>query len=235
MEFDSLCNDLLALTTPLLADACLRLGVPLRLAPAGLRPVANIERLAGRVQPACHYGSVDIFLEAIGLARPRDILVIDNGGRMDEACIGDLTVLEARLGGLAGVLVWGAHRDTAELRQIGFPVFSYGSFPCGPRRLEPAEPGALETARFGEAVVGRDDLLVVDEDGALFLAASEAERVLVQAQAIWQVERRQAQAIHAGRSLREQLHFAEYLQRRAQQPGFTFREHLRLLGGAIEI
>jgi 4-hydroxy-4-methyl-2-oxoglutarate aldolase len=38
-------------------------------------------------------------------AEPGDVLVIDNGGRMDEGCIGDLTVLEAQASGLAGIAV----------------------------------------------------------------------------------------------------------------------------------
>ncbi len=69
-------------------------------------------RIAGRVLPARHYGSVDIFLEAMETAGKGDVLVIDNHGRRDEACIGDLTVLEAQAAGLSGIVVWGFHRDT---------------------------------------------------------------------------------------------------------------------------
>src|SRR5262245_64443061 len=98
------------LSTALMADACLRCGLPLRLAPPGLRPVQPGMRVAGPVLPARHYGSVDVFLEAIARAEPGAVLVIDNGGRADEGCVGDLTVLEARAAGLAGVLVFGAHR-----------------------------------------------------------------------------------------------------------------------------
>ncbi|HZM21166.1 MAG TPA: hypothetical protein VFC02_05450 [Anaerolineales bacterium] len=54
------------------------------------------ESNCGRVLPARHYGSVDIFLETMGNSQPGDILVIDNGGRLDEGCIGDLTTLEAK-------------------------------------------------------------------------------------------------------------------------------------------
>lgn len=93
------------LSTPLVADACLLLKVPLRLAPAGIRPLFLESHTAGRALPVKHYGSVDIFLEAMGAAQPGDILVIDNQGRMDEGCIGDLTTLEAQACRLAGIIV----------------------------------------------------------------------------------------------------------------------------------
>ena len=100
------------LSTPLVADACLRCGVPLRAAHPGIRAVVAGQRIAGRVLPARHYGSVDVFLEALGQADSGDVLVVDNGGRSDEACVGDLAVLEAEAAGVAGLVVWGLHRDT---------------------------------------------------------------------------------------------------------------------------
>jgi 4-hydroxy-4-methyl-2-oxoglutarate aldolase len=85
------------LSTPLIADACLRLSVPLLLAPAGVKALISGTKLAGSALPARHYGSVDIFLEAFGNARPGDVLVIGNQGRLDEGCIGDLTALEGAI------------------------------------------------------------------------------------------------------------------------------------------
>ena len=87
------------LSTPLVADACLRCGVPLRVAHLGIRAVVGGQRVAGRALPVRHYGSVDVFLEAFGRAEAGDVLVIDNGGRLDEACVGDLAVLEAGAAG----------------------------------------------------------------------------------------------------------------------------------------
>jgi 4-hydroxy-4-methyl-2-oxoglutarate aldolase len=222
------------LSTPLTADACLRLGVPFCLAPPGIRPVSPGHRIAGRVLPVRHYGSVDIFLEAMGTAEPGDVLVIDNAGRMDEGCIGDLTALEARAWGLAGIVVWGAHRDTVELEQIGFPVFSYGTCPTGPRRLDIPEPDALTSAQFGDCVVGKEDLVFGDLDGVLFVPGQRAEELLATARSIQQTEREQARAVRAGKTLREQLRFDEYLTQRAADPSYTFRQHLRAVGGAIE-
>jgi 4-hydroxy-4-methyl-2-oxoglutarate aldolase len=220
--------------TPLVADACVRRGVPLRAAPPGIHAVVPGHRIAGRALPARHYGSVDVFLEVLGRAGPGDVLVIDNGGRTDEACIGDLVVLEARAAGLAGLVVWGLHRDGPELAEIGLPVFSYGCYPLGPVRLAERERGALATARFGPHEVTGDDFIFGDDDGVLFVGAEHAAEVLATAQQIWQTEREQARRIRDGETLRQQTDFDGYLARRAADPSYTFRQHLRQAGGAIE-
>ena len=75
------------LSTPLIADPSLRLRVPILIAPPGIQPVIPGHRLAGCVLPAKHFGSVDVFLEAMESSQPGDVLVIDNGGRTDEGCV----------------------------------------------------------------------------------------------------------------------------------------------------
>lgn len=222
------------LSTPLVADACLRAGVPLRAAPAGIGPVVRGHRVAGRALPVRHHGSVDAFLEAYGRAEPGDVLVVDNGGRTDEACIGDLTVLEARTAGVSGLVVWGLHRDTAELVDIAVPVFSYGSLPAGPVRLDPAGPETQVSARFGGHLIVRDDVVFGDDDGVVFVPAGDVERTLDAARRIHRTERDQADRIRAGDTLRRQTAFDEYLARRADDPSYTFRQHLRRVGGAVE-
>jgi len=216
------------------ADACIRVGVPLRAAPPGIAPVGTGSRVAGRALPARHYGSVDVFLEAFGGAEPGDVLVVDNGGRLDEACVGDLTVLEARAVGVAALVVWGLHRDTPELREIGFPVWSYGTYPPGPTRLDAQEPGAVASARFGPHEVTREDIVFADDDGVLFVAADRADDVIAAADEIRRKERDQARRIGSGVSLRAQTRFDDYLARRAADPSYTLRRHLREVGGAIE-
>ncbi len=226
--------DQVELSTALIADGCVRRGVPLRLAPPGIAPVVAGATIAGRALPARHYGSVDVFLEAFGAARPGDVLVVDNAGRTDEACVGDLTVLEARAAGIAALVVWGMHRDTLEVREIGVPLFSYGTRPAGPLRLDARAADALSSARFGEHVITSDDIAFADDDGVVFVPSDRLDEVLDAARAIRQVERDQASRIVAGETLRAQTSFDQYLARRANNSSYTFRQHLRRIGGAIE-
>src|SRR5438067_4222480 len=205
MKTDSLSRAFAELSTPLIADAALRLKISLRICPPGIRPVASNQRLAGPALPVRHFGSVDVFLEAMQGAQPGDVLVIDNNGRLDEGCIGDLTALEAENCRLAGIIVWGAHRDTPELRQIRLPIFSYGMWPSGPQRLDTRASSALHSARFGNFVVERSDVAFADDDGCLFVFAKHTGDLLRVAHEIWERERRPAEAAKSRRSLRTQL------------------------------
>jgi regulator of RNase E activity RraA len=227
-------DELAELTTPALADACLRLGVELRVAPAGLRPLIPGTKAAGRVLPVRHAGSVDIFFEVLESAQGGEVLVIDNAGRTDEACIGDLTVIEARTAGIAALLVWGLHRDTDEVIALDLPVFSYGAFPQGPLAARSRAADALTSAEFGDFRVTGDDAVLADSDGAMFVALDRLDDLVSGAREIINSERAQADRVREGTTLREQMRFAEFLTRRAADPTFTLRQHLREVGGEIE-
>ncbi|WP_116198500.1 RraA family protein [Amycolatopsis circi] len=234
MNHPELTDRFTRLTTAHLADACLRARLTVRCAPAGTSAVIPGQKLAGRVLPARHAGSVDVFLEAITTANPGDVLVVDNQGRQDESCVGDLITAEVATAGLSGIVIWGLHRDTAELREIGLPVYSLGSLSTGPLHLNDRAVDALESATVGEWTVTTDDLVFGDDDGVLFVPAAQAEEVLRLAESIRDTEHRQAAKIRDGVTLREQVRFTEFLARRETDPSYTFRQHLRAKDSAIE-
>jgi len=223
-----------ALTTPHLADACLRAATTVRCAPSAVKGVTSSMRCHGTVRPVRHAGSVDAFLETLANASIGDVLVVDNEGRLDEACVGDLIALETKHAGLSGIVIWGLHRDTPELLDIGLPLFSAGSLPAGPLRARPRHPEALMNAQIGEWRVSDDDVVVADANGVLFLPKQRLGDVIEIAEQVRDTERRQAESMTKGRSLRDQTSFDEYLKRAKENPSYGFREHLRAVSGAIE-
>ena len=104
----------------------------------------------------------------------------------------------------------------------------------GPQRLDETHPDALGSAFIGDVLVTTDEYVFADDDGAVFVRSSQLEAVLAIASEIRAIEEAQAESIRAGVTLRNQLRFDEYLEKRARDPEYTFRVHLRGIGGAIE-
>lgn len=220
--------------TAALADACVRANVTLRIAPQGTAPIVPQWKVSGRAVPVRHYGSVDVFLEALGHAGSGDVLVVDNEGRKDEGCIGDQVTLETKLAGLGGIVIWGLHRDTHDIRELGLPLFSIGCVPCGPTRVDPRAPDVFTSAHIGGCTVTRDDWVVGDSDGVIFIPLQKKDELFALAHSIWTTERTQVADALEGRGLREQFKFADFLTERAANPELTFRQHLRKLRQSIE-
>ena len=232
-------SDLLAgfdWTTPFIADACVQLSLPVRVASHGLKCNFPGSKAAGPARPARHAGSTDVFLEALAVANRGDILVIDNGGRNDEGCIGDLVVGEALMSGLAATICWGTHRDTAAIQAMGARVWSLGTCPNGPLELRKRVATALSAANIGSHLtVTLEDYVFADDDGVVVVAIDDLTGIVETARDIAAREGAQAVRLLKGDLLRTQLDLDQYVAKRNADAEYTFREHLKSFGGAIEI
>lgn len=232
---DSIDDDLAQLTTPHLADGCLRAGVPIRFAPPTVRALSAGMECRGPARPVRHAGSIDVFLEAFDRVKAGEVLVIDNAGRQDEACIGDIILLEGRAAGLSGFVIWGLHRDSSELAHIGFPVFSMGALPTGPQRLHARPPDTFSRAMFGTHVITADDYVVADANGVLFLPQNRLPEIVSAATLYRDTEARQLKAMREGKSYREIIRFDDYVAERDGHPDYGFRQHLKAMAAAGEV
>ena len=93
----------------------------------------------------------------------------------------------------------------------------------------------MESAAVGDWTVSREDLILGDDDGVLLVPVARAGDIVTLAESIRDTERRQAELMRGGLSLRSQVQFDVYLAKREETPSLSFRDHLRDIGGAIEV
>ena len=113
---------------------------------------------------------------AIALARPGDVLVIDGKGDQTAALMGTIMMNACRQVGIAGVVVDGAVRDSLEIDEMDFPVFSVGTNPNGPTKLASGRIG--HPVSVGGVTVRSGDLVVGDADGVVVIERESVEALL---------------------------------------------------------
>ena len=109
---------------------------------------------------------------AMALAKPGDVLIIDGKGDQTAALMGTIMMTACKQLGIAGVVIDGAVRDSLEIDEMDFPVFSVGTNPNGPTKNVAGRIGQPITC--GGVSVRSGDLVIADADG-VFVA--ERERV----------------------------------------------------------
>ncbi|KIG03101.1 RraA family protein [Caballeronia concitans] len=128
--------------------------------------------------------------------RPGDVLVIDGGGDLHQALMGDIMASYAESIGIAGLVIDGAIRDVAALRARDFPVYAKGVTHRGPYKNGPGEINVPVTV--GGMVVHPGDIVVGDEDGVLAIPQADATDVIERARAQEQKEAQALRSIAAG-------------------------------------
>jgi RraA family protein len=137
------------------------------------------------------------FLRALDFCRPGDVLVIDAGGDLKNAVVGGILTFYAASVGLAGLIVDGAIRDVAEIRDRDFPVYASGVTHRGPYKDGPGEINV--PVSVGGMVVNPGDIIVGDQDGLLAIPPADAEEVIEKALVVLRKEAETMRAMREGR------------------------------------
>ncbi|QSY95347.1 RraA family protein [Rhizobium bangladeshense] len=136
--------------------------------------------------------------KALDIAEPGDIVVVDAGGDLTNAIIGELMVAHAAHRGLGGIVIYGAIRDSAELSAGSFPVFACGVTHRGPYKDGPGEVNV--PISIGGMVINPGDLVCGDPDGLLSVPVDDAETVFNAASKKHEAETKQMENIRAGKN-----------------------------------
>jgi RraA family protein len=134
--------------------------------------------------------------KAIDMAQPGDVIVVDGGGFPDQALIGGIMARWAARRGVAGIVVWGAIRDSEEIAADAFPVYARAITHRGPYKDGPGEIN-VPVALAGMPV-HPGDIVVGDADGIVAVPLAIAEPVLASAKRIREREAVIMQEIERG-------------------------------------
>lgn len=161
-----------------IGDAQERIGVA-----SGLSPVWTGAKLAGPAFTVWTRPGDNLFIHrALDAAQPGDVIVINGGGDVSRALIGDLIGIRAKSMGIAGFVIDGAVRDADALAACGLPVFARSVTPAGPYKFG---PGRLQIpVAIAGVVVSPGDIVVADADGVVVVRREDAEHVLLEAERI---------------------------------------------------
>lgn len=167
---------------------------------SGIDPVYRGAETAGTALTVkAEPGDNLIIHRAITVAEPGDVLVVDGGGYVETAFVGELMCASCAAHDVAGMVVDGAVRDRDEVAAMDFPLYARGVNPEGPRKRDPGSINVPVTC--GGVAVDPGDVVVGDGDGVAVVPADDAESVLADAR----------EKLAAEESLLERVESGEYV------------------------
>lgn len=190
-----------------LSDALDALG--LRGATCGIRPLRESWRklcgpavtlrmtAAGVTPQKTHLG-----MNAIAAAKPGDVIVIDNAGRMDISCWGGILANAAKAKGVAGTVIDGCCRDLDDCIDADYKVYARGTV-VQTARGRAIEESTNQMIQFGGVQVRPGDIVLGDSSGVVIVPREHIDAVLSKAEELWQKEEDIVAEIKAGGDILE--------------------------------
>lgn len=162
-----------------------------------LRPIQDGARIAGSaVTVLCAAGDNLMIHAAVEQCRAGDVLVVTTMTPSLDGSFGELFATALQHRGVRGLVTTGGVRDVADLRAMGFPVWSAAVHAQGTVK---ATAGSVNVPiRVGEVTVRAGDVIVADDDGVLCVPREDAAQALAASDARVEKEAASRAAYQAG-------------------------------------
>ena len=133
---------------------------------------------------------------AVAEAEPGEVLVLTMPEPRPVALVGELLATQAKVAGVAALLVDAAVRDLEELQEVGLPIWARYVRVSGAEKRVPG--GIGEPVVVGSARIRQGDVVVLDADGAVVVERERVEEVLAAARERAEHERDKRAKLQAG-------------------------------------
>jgi len=138
--------------------------------------------------------------KATELARPGDVIAVDMQGHTENAPWGEMTTRSAMASGAIAAVIDGSITDSRDIGELGFPVFARGRS-ARTTRLHGRGGDINVPVQIGGTVVDPGDLVLMNEDGVLFLSPDEAEAAIEYGQHAIEQEEASIDRVNDGESI----------------------------------
>jgi 4-hydroxy-4-methyl-2-oxoglutarate aldolase len=202
-DFDSKYRERLQkLSTTNISDALDALG--LKGSTYGIRPMwervgkvigkaVTVKMTAAGLTKSKHHLGV----KAIDAANPGDVILIDNGGRLDTSCWGGILANGAKKKGVSAVVIDGACRDLDDCIEVDFPVYARGTV-VATARGRIMEEATNVMVQFGGVQVRPGDIVMGDRSGVVIIPQEKLDEVIAKAEENYEKEENMIAEIRAG-------------------------------------
>jgi regulator of ribonuclease activity A len=138
-------------------------GDRIRTCAVQFRQYGRVLRFCGPIRTIKTFRDNALIKATLSEAGGGSVLVIDGAASLESALVGDLIAGLALRNGWAGLVIWGAVRDSVALAQLDLGIKALGSNPC---KSGKSSVGEIDVpVEFGGAIFRRGDWLYSDEDG----------------------------------------------------------------------
>jgi 4-hydroxy-4-methyl-2-oxoglutarate aldolase len=157
---------------------------------------ANMRLLGAALTVRCHPKDNLMLHKALQIAQPGDIIVAATDGHPNAGYFGDLMATSAMARQVGGLAIDGCVRDSAEIIEMGFPIFCRGT--CMRGTVKQTLGSVNYPVLFGDVVVNPGDLVLGDDDGIVIIPGSKLEDVLKATRQRVEKEKEKAAALKQG-------------------------------------